>query len=453
MEVDMSIPIDDSVRPKEQLSPWSNSQVSRRETRRGTWLAFLAMTFAIYDFILFGTVLPVIQEDFGWSASEATAVNTGISVGGALVMLIFGGMVVDKIGRRKGMMLTVAGTALGSGLTALVPGAGAMVAVRSISGLGLAEQGINAVYLNELYAVTEDEKVKKNRGFTFSLVQSGFPVGAILAAALATVLLPMMDWRWLFLVATFPALLLIFMRRGLKETPQFVVEKEIRRMRRSGDHVGAANLAEKYGIDSNDRGIPLVEIFRGRALRPTIVMSLAWITNQFGILSFSILGTSVLTLGKGLSFDQALLFTVIVNMVGFLGYLVHGWAGDRFGRRNVIGIGWLIAGVVFAIMLLSTTDTVTTLVLYAVGTFFLIGPYSALLFYTGECYETHSRATGVNFLAATCQVGAIIAGSILTTLLANEVDWSRAAFYVGAIGVFVSGIVVFFSRKVPEIAG
>lgn len=433
-------------------SPWSKHQVTRGETRRGTVLAFLAMMFAIYDFILFGTVLPVIQEDFGWSDSHATAVNTAVSIGGALVLLIVGGLVVDRIGRRRGMMLTIGGTALGSGLTSIVPGTASMVAVRSISGLGLAEQGINSTYLNELYAVTEDSKIKGNRGFTYSLVQSGFPLGAVLAATFATVLLPAIGWRWLFLVASFPALLLVFMRRGLKETPQFEVEKQIRQLRRAGDEQGVARLAATYKVDVDNSGVPLIEIFRGRALRPTIALSLAWITNWFGILTFSILGTSVLTRGKDLSFSHALLYTLVINLVGFVGYLAHGWAGDRFGRRNVIGVGWLIAGVVFAVMLLGVTNPAGVLVLYAIGMFFLIGPYSALLFYNGECYETHCRATGVNFLNATSQIGAIVAGSLLTSLLADGMDWSQAAFYVGAIGVFVSGVVVFFSRSEPEVA-
>lgn len=444
--------IDGRPEPK-QLSPWSKHPISRSETRRGSLLAFLAMTFAIYDFILFGTILPDIQQHFGWSDSEATAINTAVSLGGALVLLVGGGLVVDRIGRRLGMMLTIGGTALGSALTSIAPGAILLVVFRSISGMGLAEQGVNSTYLNEVYALTTDSKIKNNRGFTYSMVQSGFPLGSILAAAFAAALLPLVGWRWLFLAATFPALLIIFMRRGLRETPQFEVQKRIRTLRRSGSHAQAAQLAAEYGIDVDDKKVPLIEIFRGRALRSTIVLSFAWITNWFGILTFSILGTSVLTLGKHISFTHALIYTVIINLVGFVGYLFHGWAGDRFGRRNVIGIGWVIAGIVFAIMLLGVTDSAAVVALYAIGMFFLIGPYAALLFYNGECYETHCRATGVNFLNATSQIGAVVAGSVLTSLLASGVTWSHAAFYVGAIGVFVSGFVVFFSRKEPEVAG
>ncbi|MGY4650547.1 hypothetical protein [Mycobacterium sp. URHB0021] len=46
-------------------------RVGVRETRRATSIAFFAWTIAVYDFILFGTLLPRISESFGWSTSHA----------------------------------------------------------------------------------------------------------------------------------------------------------------------------------------------------------------------------------------------------------------------------------------------------------------------------------------------------------------------------------------------
>ena len=55
------------------------------------------------------------------------------------------GPIVDRIGRRKGMLLTVSGTAIASGLTALTMNPAYLVGVRSVAGLGLAEQGVNTI--------------------------------------------------------------------------------------------------------------------------------------------------------------------------------------------------------------------------------------------------------------------------------------------------------------------
>ena len=93
---------------------------SKRNTSIATVLALLAWTVAVFDYGLFGTLLPAMQEEFGWTAPEAYAINTWIAVGTAIVC--FGiGPVIDRLGRRKGMMTTIGGTAVVSGLTALIP--------------------------------------------------------------------------------------------------------------------------------------------------------------------------------------------------------------------------------------------------------------------------------------------------------------------------------------------
>jgi len=183
------------------------------------------------------------------------------------------------------------------------------------------------------------------------------------------------------------------------------------------------------------------------------MLSIAWITNWFGITTFAILGTTVLSSasGKNVDFADALIMFVIINLVGFTGYLFHGWAGDRFGRRNVIGIGWLISGVLFALMLLVAHSPASVVTLYSLGMFFLVGPYAALLFYMGECYETDCRATGASLLNAMSQPGAIVAGLIITAMLAAGATWINAALYVGVIGTLVSGVVMFGAKKVTAL--
>lgn len=61
--------------------------ISVRDTRRGSFLAFLAWTLAVYDFILFGTLLPRISDSFGWSDTTALTANTLVSVGVFVVVI------------------------------------------------------------------------------------------------------------------------------------------------------------------------------------------------------------------------------------------------------------------------------------------------------------------------------------------------------------------------------
>ncbi|MEV0390108.1 MFS transporter [Nonomuraea sp. NPDC050643] len=422
-----------------------------RETRKATVIALFAWIFAVYDYIMFGTLLPEISGHFGWGAAEASLYSTLISVGTAIVVLGVGPL-VDRLGRRKGMIITVSGTALASAVSAATMNAAYLIGVRSIGGLGLAEQSVNATYLNEVYAVTDDEKIKKRRGLIYSLVQGGWPLGTLLAAAFIAVFLPLVGWRGCFLLATFPAIVIALLRRGLRETPQFELQQRMERLRKEGRREEAGRLAREYGV-SESEAAPFAEIFRGPALRNTLVLGFAWFVNWFGIQVFSVLGTTVLTEGKGVGFTNSLLMFIVINAVGYLGYVFHGWAGDRWGRRNVIGFGWMASGVIFAAMLLAAEGTFAVVALYSLGMFFLVGPYSAMLFYMGECYDTRCRATGTSFINAISQPGAIAAGAIITAMLVAGADWGQGALIVGALGTFLSGFVMFGARKMPALAG
>ncbi|HZZ50403.1 MAG TPA: MFS transporter [Pseudonocardia sp.] len=422
-----------------------------RDTRRATVLAFLAWTFAVYDYILFGTLLPEMSKTFGWSNATASLVSTLVSVGTAIVVLVVG-PIVDRIGRRRGMILTVAGTAVSSAASAATPGIGFLVGVRALSGLGLSEQAINATYLNEVYAVTEDEKIKRRRGLIYSLVQGGWPVGVLIASGFVAIFLPIVGWRGCFLLAFVPAVIIALLCRKLKESPQFELELKLRAMRKEGRAAEADALGASYGLVKQESA-GLVAIFQGSALRNTLVLGLCWLVNWFGIQVFSVLGTTVLTEGKGVSFTNSLLMLVVINAVGYLGYVFHGWAGDRFGRRNVIAVGWVLSGVLFGLMLAVAQGSVAVVLLYSFGMFFLIGPYAALLFYMGECYETRCRATGTAFLSALSQPGAIVAGVIVTSMLASGQTWNTAALVVGALGILVSGLLMFTARTAETLKG
>lgn len=428
-------------------------RVSGKETRRASGIAFIAWTIAVYDFILFGTLLPRIAESFNWSTSHALLVSTLVSVGTAIVVLLVGPM-VDKLGRRRGMIISVGGTAASSAATAATVGAASLIGVRSISGLGLAEQSVNATYLNELYELTEDETIKKRRGFVYSMVQTGWPVGALLAAGFVAVVTAVFGadaWRIAFLLATIPAVAVTLLCRTLKESPQFQAQQTIRNLRRDGKHDQAAAMAAATATVEHTAA-PFKRIFTGKHLRNTVVLSLAWLLNWFAIQTFSVLGTTVLENGKGIDASSTLILVVLSNLVGVAGYLAHGWAGDRFGRRNTIAVGWLLSGVFFAAMLFGPSTQGYVLVTYMMGLFFLLGPYAAIMFFQAECFDTDCRATGSAFIGAMSQPGAIISGFILTGLTAASIGYSTAAFWVGALGAVVSGLVVLGARRVTPSA-
>jgi MFS transporter, putative metabolite:H+ symporter len=438
--------------PESGVSRATNSfeRVGRSATRKATVIAFFAWLFAAFDFIMFGTLLPQISASFGWDKAMASLVATLVSVSTAVIALAVG-PITDQIGRRRGMIMTVSGTAVASALSSVTPNAAYLIGVRGLGGLGLAEQAVNATYLSEIYALTDDEKINRRRGLIYSLVQGAFPLGVLLASAWVAIFLPVIGWRGCFLLAVFPAALIALMRRGLPETPQFELQLQLRRLRKQDRAGEAAELARSYGVDERSTA-PLAAIFRGPARRNTLVLGAAWFINSAGMQLFAVLGTTVLTQAKHLSFTNSLVLLIVANAVGYLGYVTHGFLGDRLGRRNVIAVGWIISGILFALMLTVAHGVISVVILYSLGLFFLNGPYAAMLLYMGECYDTSCRATGTGFLNALSQPGSIVAGAIVTAMLASDSTWAHATLLVGAVGTFISGVVMFGARKaaVPQ---
>jgi MFS family permease len=418
--------------------------LSKKTMTITTIVCFLAWVFSVYDVVLFGTLLPKIAEEFGWSTGYATTVATWVTIGTFFVSMLVGPL-LDRVGRKPALIVTTAAAAVTSGFTGMVGGAASLVGVRAISGLGYSEEVVNSVYLNEMYGKT------RRRGFMFSFVQSGWPVGALLAAAFAAVLLPVVGWRWVFALATFPVVIIVLLGARLRESPSFVALKRTRELRKEGRHEEATALAELYGLDiSRDTESGLKQIFAPDLRWHTISLSAAWLFNWMGIQIFSVLGTTILVDAKGVSFSSALVVLILANAAGFLGYLFHGWLGDRIGRRTTIIAGWAIGGIIMTVMLFGPDSGGFVIPMYALGLFFLLGPYAPLLFYMGESFPARVRGIGPNTAHLMGPIGAILGSALLTLLLSAGTGATMAAFVAGALGMFLSGVVMLGTRKVGQ---
>jgi MFS family permease len=432
---------------------WRPTRITTKDARYASWIAFIAWVFSVYDFILFGTLLPEIRDDFGWSTSYAATLSTIVSVGTFIVALMVGPL-IDKIGRKRSLIVTTAGAAVSSGLTGITPGGIAspwLVGARSASGLGYSEQAVNSTYLNELYAAEEGHGSRKNRGFIYSLVQGGWPVGVLFAAAMTSILLPVIGWRGVFLVATFPAIVIAILGRRLKESPQYEVLKRGQELIAEGRKDEAEALGREHGVDFTTYGhkkVSYASLFEPQVRRHTIFLATAFLLNWFGVQVLNVLSTTILTDAKGISFENSLIILIISNAVAFVGYMSFGRIGDVIGRRNAIAFGWFAAGLCYLLMLFVFDGYWPVVILNSLGLYFLIGPYAALLFYMGESYPTRYRASGASFVNAMGPVGAIVGGAIFSALLAADVEVSPAAAVAGAIPVLISGALMFGARNV-----
>jgi MFS family permease len=438
-------------------STWKPTQILPKHVTYASVIAFLAWFFSVYDFNMFGTLLPKIRVAFGWSSGFATTVSDLVSVATFLAALCVGPL-IDRFGRRLSMIFTTAAAAISSGLTGLTVtpiAAPWIIAVRYFSGFGYSEQAVNSTYLNELYSSVEDDTQRTNRGFLYSLVQGGWPLGVMFGAAIVALVLPGVGWRGTFLIATFPAVIIALLGRRLKESPKYEVLKRARELEAEGRTEEVAELKREYGVDLGDTSskASYASLFEPAIIRHTLFLCVAFLLNWFGVQVLSVLSTTVLTSGKHISYSSSLIVIIISNSVAFVGYMLAGYLGDRIPRRNVIGVGWLCSGICYMLMLYVVNGYWPVVILNALGLFFLIGPYSALLFYMGESYPTRYRASGTSFANAMGPVGAILGGLVFTALINLGTTTASSAVIAGAVPILISGVLIFGARSVAPGTG
>lgn len=407
-------------------------------------VAFFAWMFSVYDFILFGTLLPVMAEEFNWSTAKSTEIATWVAVGTFLVSLTVG-PITDYFGRRNALVITTAGAALSSGLTAFTMNPIYLILVRALSGFGYSEQAVNTTYLSEIYG-------ESKRGLFYSFIQGGWPVGVLFASLITAVLLPEIGWRGVFLVGTFPAVLILLLRLRLKESPRFEEMKRVRHLMRQGNVTEAQKLGAVSGIDTKKiTRFTFSQLFSSDVRKHTIFLGVAFLLNWFSIQIFSVLSTTVLTQGKGISFSNSLFLLILSNVIAYIGYVTHGYVGDRVGRRGTIITAWILAGLFYSAMLFLAHSYWMVLLTYSIGLFFQIGSYSALFTYMGESFPTRVRGTGSAFINAMGPIGGILGSAIFSAMVGSGDAQSvvTAAFVSGALPLILSGLFMFGARPIP----
>jgi MHS family citrate/tricarballylate:H+ symporter-like MFS transporter len=309
------------------MSQSSPSQTPQIKSRLGAILRATSGNFLEqFDFFLFGFYAPLIAKAFFPSENETAALLNAFGVFwlGALmrpVGAIVLGAYIDRIGRRKGLIVTLAIMAVGTVVIAICPtyatiGIAAPIIVliaRLLQGFSAGvELGGVSVYLAEI-------ATPGNRGFYTSFQSSSQQVAIFVASILGFVLSESMPaatvaawgWRIPFFVGCLIIPVIFFLRRTLEETPAFLAMKK----HPTSSEVFASALA-------NWRIIIL----------GMMIAVLTTTTFYFVTVYTPTFGKTVLKL----STQDALLVTLLVAVTNFIWNPVGGALSDRIGRKPVL---------------------------------------------------------------------------------------------------------------------
>ncbi|HKO59237.1 MAG TPA: MFS transporter [Thermoanaerobaculia bacterium] len=321
------------------------------------------------DFLLFTFALLPIQKEFGLTSAQMGGLTTVALIASAVGGMVFG-RIADRIGRVRAMTVSIL---LYSGATAGLATSHAawqLVAWRVLVGFGMGgEWSCGSVLVAETWPA-------EHRGKAMGLMQSGWAIGALFAAALSALMLDRFGWRVLFLMGALPAAAAFFIRRTVEEPPIW--------------------------RDRPPEASRFSEIFAAPFLRRTAIatmLSSSVLIAYWGLTSWlpSFLASPIEKGGAGLTLTKSATWVILLQIGAFLGYTTFGYIADRIGRRPAFTLFMIAATLVVPLFAFGARTTLALLVLCPLVGYFAHGYFSAFGAMLAELFPTRIRATAQGF--------------------------------------------------------
>lgn len=188
--------------------------------QRNTFVAcFLGWSLDALDFFLLTFVLAPLARDFETSITKITGAITLTLAMRPVGAFIFG-LLGDRFGRRIPLMIDIVFYSLMELLTAFAPNFTVFLIFRALYGIGMGgEWGLGA-------SLAMESLPAEARGLFSGILQQGYAFGYLLAALVYWLVFPFFGWRGLFLAGALPALLVIYIRARVPESPAWLRQRK-----------------------------------------------------------------------------------------------------------------------------------------------------------------------------------------------------------------------------------
>ncbi|MEU9361002.1 MFS transporter [Streptomyces sp. NPDC048301] len=405
--------------------------------------------FEAFDQLLAASALPVLMKEWHLSTGQATFAVASASIG-MLLGALAAGWLGDRIGRVRTVALGVAVTGLASLAVALSGNIETFALFRFLQGLGIGGVvPVAATYINE---IARSDK----RGRFVLLYEMIFPAGLAAATLLAVWVVPAFGWRAMFVVGALPVVIGAMLPRHVEESPRWLLsrgrtaeaEAAIARIEAEVARATSEELpAPAPSRDEADepRGT-LRDLFRGRYLRRTAVLSGLWFVAYYVNHGISTWLPSLYTKEFGLDLTTALVYTLISNVTGLLGTFIMAMLIDRLGRRPALTGAFVGTTLSLAVLALAGAVSGGQVALFAsCTTFFLYAINAGLYLYSPELYPTSNRARGAAFGGLWNRLGVILGpvavGAVIGAGGGLALVFAQLAV-VGAVGAVIAWFAV-----------
>jgi putative MFS transporter len=420
-----------------------SARIDRLPATRTIWtyivLLGFGMFFELYDLLFTAYVAPSLVKSgvltartaglFGTTgvASFIAALFTGLFIGTILC-----GFLADRYGRRAIFTWSLLWYSAANIMVALQTDAFGLNLWRLVSGIGLGVEIVTiGTYLSELAP-------KGIRGRAFAVNQAIGFVCVPVASFLAFTLVPaapfgIEGWRWVVLIGALAAPVIVFLRRGLPESPRWLAKHgrlyEADRVLSSIEARVEAEYGKRLPPPGPEEPISPASGFidlwvpgvRGRV----ILMSVFNIFQTIGFYGFSNWVPSLLV-KQGITISTSLGYTTVIALAAPVGPLIGFFLGDRFERKWIIVAAAgliLVCGLVFG-------QTREAAIIIAMGVALTLG--NNIMSYSFHAYQQELFPTGIR----ACAAGFVYSWSRLSVIFSSFI----IAFILdefGALGVFV----------------
>jgi MFS transporter, SHS family, lactate transporter len=379
------------------LSGWTSDQ------KHVVAASYLGWTLDAFDFFLMVFVLKDIAQEFHTDVTEVTLAILLTLAMRPIGAFLFG-RAADRWGRRSTLMVDVLFYSAIEFASGFAPSLTALLILRAIYGVAMGgEWGVGA-------SLTMESIPPHARGFVSGLLQSGYPTGYFLASIIYGLLFQYIGWRGMFMVGVIPALLVLYIRRHVPESPSW------------------------KPTTARSNTLAVIKSHWRLGIYAVLLMT------AFNFFSHGTqdLYPTFLQVQHGFGPHEVGLIAVIYNVGAIIGGIAFGSLSERFGRRRIIIIASILSLVVLPVWAFSATA-----VWLAVGAFLMQvmvqGAWGVIPVHLNELSPDEARGTFPGF---TYQLGNLIASvnaplqAAIATHYGN--DYSLAlAVVAGAVAIAI----------------
>lgn len=422
------------------LAPAATDPVREaKQMRTVVWvvaLALVGLIFDGYDLVVYGAVVSTFLRDPSHLGAVTPAIAGQLgsyALFGVLVGALLAGSVGDLLGRRKVMLFSYAWFSIGMAVTAMMSTVATFGAMRFITGLGV------GALVATTGALVSEFAPKGKKNLCNAIVYSGVPLGSLMAAGLAILLLEHIGWRGMFWIGALPIVTLL-------PLAYFKMPESVAWLAARGRMDEARAIAERTGVDIPEPEQPAVQknaaadagkagwagLFSSYPL-PTILLGLMSATGLMLVYSLNT-WLPELMLRAGFNAKGSLSFLMVLNGGAVLGALLGSKVADRFGPKMVVAACFGL-GALSIFMLTLGFQLGILLAIVAVVGLGTSGTQTLIYGLVANYYRTNVRGAGVAWCAGFGRLGGV-GGPMLGGYLAGGGFALETIFYIlAAIGV------------------